>query len=874
MSMQYVSPLLIHDGFAYGWATRKGQARVEVHLWMDGRHVATEYTGAELPAFCQAHCGKPSAPQAGFAFALPAQALDGFAHDLHVGIPGNPDGSLHGEVQSYEHSPVRGEVRQQGRQFIGTVWFKTRPARPAHLEVTSAQGHVHLRHPLSVSATSEKHGYPAQFAVPCDSLPADALNFSCRGQALRGSPCSRRITVLGLLEAADANGIRGWAFDSADLSRPLELCLRVDGRPMAWFRPNTRRPEIETLARPHGTVGLIGFHLPLPEGLADGRTHRIEVVAADDGHVLNQGHKILKIDTAWVEHAPAPCSSAIARQSSREAQRAPNYRDPVVSLVILNRNGQSVLSAFMDSWARHNTSLPAEVIVIDHASTDGSLEMLAGWAGRMDLKVLALDHNGSFSESSNLGARHARGEYLLFMNNDIVWLHDALPRMLESLQQPDVGIVGLKLLKAVGESQHALQPATEVQHLGVRFKLNDRGYWPYEVAPSALRQEAEHAPQDVPAVTGAALLCRKSDFEQAGGFDAEYFYGFEDVELCMRLSQRLRKRVVCRNDICALHRHGHTRLSGREMSLFDRVQRNSAVLESQLGLWLKQAYWRSLLQCDGYMTSEALTIGLVVDRLPGGKDDSPLNRDALALATQLKEVFPHARVVFLPPDRGWKNAADLHVLVVGTPDYDVRAIQNARADLLTVAWLRSEPARWSALPWWLEFGGYLAGHDLHTDCHAGLDPASMTSWIADLAQPTSSAPLGNLLDVTRWRMRVAVHVPLAQADLGSNDPLARQARSLLMALKGAGLPCWQVPLEQWGSNAAMADACITLHGERSAQAWKPRPDLLHVLWLSGAGAQPPRDWQPRHGRLTRSQPTAQWLEQAMEESIGSTFHPS
>jgi hypothetical protein len=166
----------------------------------------------------------------------------------------------------------------------------------------------------------------------------------------------------------------------------------------------------------------------------------------------------------------------------------------------------------------------AEVIVVDHASTDASLALLRQWRGRLDLKVLALDHNGSFSASSNLGASHARGQFLLFMNNDIVWLQDALPRLLESLHDPRVGVVGIKLLKVVGESRAGAQFASEVQHLGVRFKLNHLGYWPYEVEPSAqAHDEAEHAPQFVPAVTGAVLLCRKADFDAVGGFDPEYF---------------------------------------------------------------------------------------------------------------------------------------------------------------------------------------------------------------------------------------------------------------------------------------------------------------------------------------------------------------
>lgn len=860
MSRQFVSPLAIRDGFAYGWARRDGQRQVEVHLWLDGRHVATEYTGASLPAFCHAACGTPPAG-AGFVFALPQGALDGFPHELHAALPAADGESLHGEVQSYERGTVRGEVRQQGRQFLGTVWFKTRAPRRPRLELRDDAGNIVSRLALAVSSSAGKHGYPAQFAVPCESLPHGTLHFSCRGQALRGSPCARRSSVLGVLEQADAGGVVGWAFDSAELGRPLELCLRIDGRALTWFRPNTQRPEIEArLGQAEGRVGLIGFRLPLPACVADGGWHRLEVVAADDGQPLSEGHRMVRVERPWIEHRPTRRGGRSRPATATRGHTTPP--PPQVSVVVLNRNGGPVLSAFLESWERHNT-VPAEVIVVDHASTDGSLALLDGWTRRLALKVLALDRNDSFSSSCNLGARHARGDYLLFVNNDIVWLQDALPRMLESLQSPQTGIVGLKLLKAVGESQHAVLPATEVQHLGVRFKLNEAGYWPYEIAPAPAGGEDEHAPQLVPAVTGAALLCRKSDFDQVGGFDTGYFYGFEDVELCLRLSQRLRKVVVCRNDVCALHRHGHTRLSGRELALFDRVQRNAQVLQADAGLWLKQAYWRSLLQGDGYLTTEALTIGIVVDGPSPEGAPSTLAGDAARLAALLDEAIPHARVVFLPPERGWKNVSDLHVLVVGTPRYDLRAVHGARADLLTVAWVRSQPRQWTTQPWWLAFGGYL-----------GPARVARTNGIGGVhvATPTAAAPLGSLLDVTQWRMRVAVRVPLAAADLGGGCATAMRARALRLALKGAGFPCWLLPLEDWDTAGAMSDACITLQTARSHPG-TPRPDVLNVLWLCD-GAAKPRHWRARHGLVTRQQPTPRMLLEAMEKSVGNTFRPS
>ncbi len=815
-----LSALAVADGFVWGWAVGAPDGAGAVHLYADGRHIATEYTGIALPAAAVELCGQPPTGASGFGFALPAALLDGLPHDIHAALPSVASGGMHGPVLVFRSGPVGGLVRQQGRQFVGTVWFAQRPRRTALLRVTGAQGRLLHSQALQVAATPDVQGYPANFALAADSLPepalAGALHFACNGQALRGSPCVRAQTLVGMLDDVAAGGrISGWALDATDLANPLELVLRIDGQAVAWFRPNVRRPDISKyLALAEDALGLAGFDMVPPPALADGLPHWVEVVSAVDGQALKNGRQRVCLPRAglpWAGAAPRPLPQ---RQQSQR---------PVVSVVILNRNGQAVLEAFLQSWARHNTSVPAELIVVDHASTDGSLALLRQWRKRLALKVLALDHNGSFSESSNLGARHAQGQFLLFMNNDIVWLQDALPRMLESLAQPQVGVVGIKLLKAVGESRSGGQFASEVQHLGVRFKLNHLGYWPFELAPSALHDEAEYAPQFVPAVTGAVLLCRKTDFDAVGGFDPAYFYGFEDVELCLRLAYRLGKAVVCRNDCVALHHHGHTRLSGREMSVYDRVLRNSAVLERHIGLWIKQAYWRSLVTGDGYITREPLSIGIVLDAAPRAQRNTPLVQDALALAAQIRSVLPHASVVLLPPERDWKNAQGLHVLVVADARYDVRGVHHAGSDLLTMAWPRGNQQGWARLPWWDEFGAVLA--------------------------PARGGALGtalrDLLGPQRWRLRVLV-------EAGPDDQAS--ARRLQQHLRGQGLPCWVGAAGQTGAPARMVDVCITI----GAGAAEPRADVLQLAWPGGAAPMP----------------GAAWLTEQMEKRVGSTFRSS
>lgn len=697
----------------------------------------------------------------------------------------------------------------------------------------------------------------------------------------------QRHDPLGLVEELTPFRVRGWAFDRLQPSLAIELVLRVDGSPVQWFRPHLRADAIaHYLGWDADALGLAGFDIAAPEILADGRSHHVEVVHAATGAVLSSAvHSVQYISP----HAPLAHLPLAAGQKAARAAAAPD-----VTVVVLNRNGSSVLKALLESWENHNRHSPVEWVVIDHASTDDSLAMLRSWQKRLNLRVKALKINDSFSASCNLGARLARGSHLLFLNNDIVWLHDALPHMLQTLRDdPEVGIVGIKLLKAMGDASSAstANTITDVQHLGVRFKQQDQGYWPYEVSPSHANREAEFTTQQVPVITGAALLCRKADFDAVGGFDSSYFYGFEDVELCLRLSHRLRKRVVCRNDLAALHRHGHTRLTGREARIFDRVQHNAQVLNQHMGLWAKVAWWRSLLSADGVMCSERLTIGLQVGYLPPLPQDAgapgaaqghsrPARAvlDAMAqLGSQLQQQFASCRVVLVHPGIDAFDVRGLHALVVTSPHYDIRRLHPVRPDLRAIAWVQGTSKAWASAPWWLDFDGYVT-----STAATARALARATSVAIDVSSP--QAPLGRWLKGgpdapagTALRVAICLPFPAAACAIPAAKAAWRAGAQLRQSLKAEGAACWLL----WADEASqphrrVVDACVLLPGKPHRQALPAvlDPGCLNVVWqhqptgtvrphLAAESAQPDL-W-------LRTPPRLADLQQALETRVGHTF---
>jgi GT2 family glycosyltransferase len=193
--------------------------------------------------------------------------------------------------------------------------------------------------------------------------------------------------------------------------------------------------------------------------------------------------------------------------------------------VIVPVHGNAPLTyTCLHSIAQHqNEATPFEVIVIDDASPDdGTAELLARAAG---IRVVRNLNNDGFLVSCNRGAAIARGSLLLFLNNDTIvrrgWLDFLVARLQSS---PSIGAVGAKLLSADGKISEA-----------GAIIWNDGSGWNYGRGQSA-DDPAYNYCRIVDYCSAAALLVRKTAFDEVGGFDERYRPAYyEDVDLCFAL---------------------------------------------------------------------------------------------------------------------------------------------------------------------------------------------------------------------------------------------------------------------------------------------------------------------------------------------------
>jgi GT2 family glycosyltransferase/SAM-dependent methyltransferase/peptidoglycan hydrolase CwlO-like protein len=212
---------------------------------------------------------------------------------------------------------------------------------------------------------------------------------------------------------------------------------------------------------------------------------------------------------------------------------------PLVSIIIPSRDNGPVLRRCIDSIEAKSVYRHYEIIVLDNGSVDqGTLDYLDRLGSAPDVHVVRHDAPFNFSELNNMGAAQAKGEVLLFLNDDTeVVSRDWLERMGGYAQLPHIGAVGAKLLYPGGtQIQHAgvLNLARGPQHALLRHESYAPAYF--------MRNLLEY---DWIAVTGACLMMEARKFHTLGQFNTSLPIAYNDVDLCMRAVESGLYNVVC-----------------------------------------------------------------------------------------------------------------------------------------------------------------------------------------------------------------------------------------------------------------------------------------------------------------------------------------
>lgn len=202
---------------------------------------------------------------------------------------------------------------------------------------------------------------------------------------------------------------------------------------------------------------------------------------------------------------------------------------PVVSVIIPSRDQADALKRCVWSIFNKSTYRNWELLVIDNQSREPeTLEFFAEISRFPNVRILKYNAPFNFAKINNLGAAEARGDVLVFLNNDVEvvtpgWLEELLGFAL----QPEIGAVGAKLLLPDGRIQHGgviLGLSGGADHAFYGLPADHPGYFGLAMVA-----------RNCSAVTAACLMTRREVFEKVGGFDPMLHVAFNDVDLCLRI---------------------------------------------------------------------------------------------------------------------------------------------------------------------------------------------------------------------------------------------------------------------------------------------------------------------------------------------------
>lgn len=260
----------------------------------------------------------------------------------------------------------------------------------------------------------------------------------------------------------------------------------------------------------------------------------------------------------------------------------PVWGEPLVSIIIPNKDQKDTLKKCIDSIQKHTTYKNYEIIIVENNSTTDEIFSYYQELKKNDkIRVVNWEENKTFNYSAinNYGVRHANGEYLLFLNNDVEVLDDAwMEELVGNCQRPEVGITGVKLLYPDGTIQHAgtvIGMGGVAGHMFVDMPGTRSGY----MHKAALQMNYS-------AVTAACMMMKRTVFEQVNGFEEQLAVAFNDVDLCLRTIKA--GYLVVYNPYVALY-HYESKSRGQEDSE-DKIRRFQSEIE------FMRTRWESLLK--------------------------------------------------------------------------------------------------------------------------------------------------------------------------------------------------------------------------------------------------------------------------------------
>lgn len=252
----------------------------------------------------------------------------------------------------------------------------------------------------------------------------------------------------------------------------------------------------------------------------------------------------------------------------------PITKKPLVSIIIPSKN-LALLDNCIQNILNKTTYQNYEIVVINNGQ-----KINHDWP---KTKIYEWHQKFNYSSVNNFGETKSKGEYLLFLNDDIeIITPEWIENLLEHAQRADIGAVGAKLLYKNGNIQHA------GIYLGVGGIANHNFYQlPDSISQPFPLLNSKDTINNFSAVTGACLMIAKNKFTQVGGFDSLFSIAYNDVDICLKLNHSGFRTLYTPYTV-AYHLESTSVSQNRDLAQFDREQQ------------LFYSKWSNLIKNDPY----------------------------------------------------------------------------------------------------------------------------------------------------------------------------------------------------------------------------------------------------------------------------------
>jgi ADP-heptose:LPS heptosyltransferase/GT2 family glycosyltransferase len=566
-----------------GWAlARAGVDSISVLL--DGAKLGAAELGLRRPDVQAAHAGQPDALHSGFGFSASLRAVPNGEHELRLVVRDRagaesdhvltllvekPYAALRTQLGEAERSLYGDVVARLGAHAVMALVMRQRgafdAAAAAELQATlaSLRAQLHARWRLTVvvdapdAATERRRWLAAEHpdltprVVVVDAADRRRVDEPVgAGDGL--APRMEAVDLVGVIRAGDVLGCDALVeFAIAHALHPDAALLYADdirinpasGAAEPFFKPDSS-PEL-LLSTDY--VGRPWF--AIPNAIDPDRRSCADFLAAGEHDALLRATE----RSSTIRHIPRllcdagatppepPRSEAAALHAATVRRGSPAVVEPgdvartyrlraemparLVSVIVPTCWTGGLVERCLETLRATTTAANVEIIVLD-TNADEPPERRA-WLSRRADHVVDAPGPFNWSRLNNEGAKRARGDLLLFLNDDVAadqpgWL-DA---MLQPAVRPEVGVVGPRLLYPDGSVQHAgmfLAGMGLARHAFRHLGADEPGYF-----------GLARTQRDVTAVTGACMLVRREVFDALGGFDEAHAVINNDLDFCLR----------------------------------------------------------------------------------------------------------------------------------------------------------------------------------------------------------------------------------------------------------------------------------------------------------------------------------------------------